>query len=79
MGCYRTVINCYGMGWDKNYVPLTNLGIVVSPASWSTCYAVSGAGGLRFKSLSRQIGQNVADHSRTLQHFFKKNSVARAQ
>ena len=40
---------------------------------------VSGAGGLRFKSLAGQIGHSVANGSSPLRHFFKKSCVARAQ
>ena len=42
------------------------------PASWSSDNAfVSGAGGLRFKSLAGQIGHSVANGSPPLRHYSK--------
>ena len=44
---------------------------------WSSgCAFVSGAGGLRFKSLAGQIGHSLANGSPPLQHFFEKSCVA---
>ena len=49
-------------------------------ASWSSGNAfVSGAGGLRFKSRTVQIGHSVANGSPPLRHFFEWSCVARAQ
>ena len=51
-----------------------------SPASWSSGNAfVSGEVNPRFKSRAGQIGHSVAHFSPSLQHFFEKSSVARAQ
>ena len=38
---------------------------------------VSGAGGLRFKSRTGQIGYSVANGSPPLRHFFERSCVAR--
>ena len=40
---------------------------------------VSGAGGLRFKSLASQTERNVANGSPPLRHFFERSCVAQAQ
>ena len=48
--------------------------------SWSSGNAfISGAGGLRFKSRTGQIGHSVANGSPPLRHFFEWSCVAGAQ
>ena len=47
-----------------------------TPASWSSGNAfVSGAGGLKFKSLTGQIGHSVANDSPPLRYFFKSSKL----
>ena len=58
----------------ENYKSPRNKLLTVSWSNGNTF--VSGARGLRFKSLAGQIGYRVVNGSPPLQHFFERNSVA---
>ena len=60
-------------------IRVINYNFVYSASGSSGNAFVSGAGGRRFKSRARQIGNSVANGSPSLQHFFERSCVARAQ